>query len=341
MTNNNFKILSIDGGGLRGIIPVRILQKLEQLTGKKVHEMFDMISGTSTGGLIASFLTLRDKENPEKPMYGLDTLEKIYSQQGSVIFPLPGNKVSEWLRDLKSFFRPKFSDEGINKVLRQYLGNYTSPPRLADSLLPILVSTYNLKINEPVFFKTSEANGDASANALIFDICRATSAAPTYLPAYSFTYKNQLATCIDGGVYVNNPSMASIAELKKYGKKGFYKKRDGSLVENLSEVTVLSLGTGSYTGDITEQQAEHWGALAWVTHIIDIMMKGVNQSIDYESHEMLNQANYLRVNVTIPDPKYDEMDDARNETIEYLKGQTEQQITSNDKLMTQILNLIN
>src|SRR5258708_19000781 len=80
---NTYNILSIDGGGLRGIVPVRILQKLEEVTGKKVHELFDMIAGTSTGGLIAAFLTLKDEKNPSQPKYGLDTLENIYTHHGS------------------------------------------------------------------------------------------------------------------------------------------------------------------------------------------------------------------------------------------------------------------
>jgi patatin-like phospholipase/acyl hydrolase len=337
---NTFNILSIDGGGLRGIVPVQILMKLEQDTGKKVHELFDMIAGTSTGGLIAAFLTLKDESNPTKPKYGLDTLENIYTQQGGVIFPLAGNKLAQWLRDAKSYFRPEFSDAGINKVLSQYISQGTNAPRLADALLPILVSTYNLKTNEPLFFKSSEAIGDPQANAQIFDVCRATSAAPTYLPAYSFTYKQQLATCIDGGVYVNNPTMAAIAEIKKYGNSGFYKKRDGSPVRDLQEVKVLSLGTGSYTGDISEQQAEHWGALAWVTHVIDIMMKGVSQSIDYESKEMMGLQDYLRVNINIPDKKFDDMADASKETLLYLEDQVEKQVTSNVPLMQQIKNLV-
>ena len=182
--------------------------------------------------------------------------------------------------------------------------------------------------------------GDPFANAQIFDICRATSAAPTYLPAYSFTYKQQLATCIDGGVYVNNPTMAAIAEIKKYGTTGYYKKRDGSLVQNLQEVNVLSLGTGSYTGDITEQQAERWGALAWVTHIIDVMMKGVSQSTDYESKEIMGLQNYLRVNINILDKKYDDMADASKETLRYLEDQIVKQVTGNSAVMQQIKNLV-
>src|SRR5439155_36259 len=107
-----YNILSIDGGGLRGIVPVRILQKLEEVTGKKVHELFDMMAGTSTGGLIAAFLTLKDEKNPSQPKYGLDTLENIYTQQGNTIFPLAGNIISQWLRDIRSYFRPEFSDQG-------------------------------------------------------------------------------------------------------------------------------------------------------------------------------------------------------------------------------------
>jgi patatin-like phospholipase/acyl hydrolase len=336
---NAFRILSIDGGGLRGIVPVRILQKLEEKTGKKVHEMFDFIAGTSTGGLIASFLTMKDPNHPTKPRYGLDTLAKIYTVDAGIIFPLASNTIARWLRDLRSFFRPQFSDAGLNQLLNQYIGKDGQAARLADTLLPILVSTYDLKTNEPVFFKTREAQTDPAVNALIFDVCRATSAAPTYLPAYSFIFNGKEAVCIDGGVYANNPTMAAIAEIEKHGTFGYYKKKDGSPVK-LEEVKVISLGTGSYTGDITEKQAEKWGALSWVTHVIDVMMKGVNQTTDYEARQMLEKQTYLRATITIGDKKYANMSDASKATLKYLEEQVAIQVTSNNQLMDNMVNLV-
>lgn len=329
-----YNILTIDGGGLRGIVPVRILQKVEQLTGKKILDTFDFLAGTSTGGLIASCLTLRNQQQPLQPKYTLDQIADIYINKGKVIFPIKSG-IGKFFNKVTNIYSPAYSADGIEKVLKEYVGN----EKIKDALKPIIVSTYDLKSNRPVFFKSSEADGDESANAAVHDVCRATSAAPTYLPAYSFMHKGNQLTGIDGGVYVNNPTMASLAELSRYGHAGFYKKKDGSSVA-YDDIRILSLGTGTYTGSISEKQATSWGELQWVTRVIDIMMKGVNQSTDYESNEMLDNGKYLRLNIDIKDEKYSDMADASDSTRAYLENEITAQVTGNAdvlKLLQQFL----
>ncbi len=322
-----FNILSIDGGGLRGIIPVRIMQKVEELTGKKIQDTFDMMAGTSTGGLLVSCMTLRNDKDRSKPLYSLESIADIYTKEGKTIFPIKSG-ISKFFHGVTNLFNPAFSADGIDKVLKKYV----KEQRIKETLRPIVVSTYDLHNNIPVFFKSAEGNDNEAANARIYDICRATSAAPTYLPAYSFNYKNNLLTGIDGGVYVNNPTMAALAEISKYGNRGFYKKRDNTDVA-FDDVRVLSLGTGTYTGTITEKEAVSWGELQWVTRITDIMMKGVNQSTHYESVEMLNPEKYLRLNINIHEEKYSDMADARDETRNYLEKEVKAQVFDDAMMM--------
>ncbi|HEY9048883.1 MAG TPA: patatin-like phospholipase family protein [Ohtaekwangia sp.] len=320
-----YNILSIDGGGLRGIVPVRILQKIESITQKKIQDTFDMMAGTSTGGLLVSCMTLRDSKG--QPKYSLDDIGSIYINKGDIIFPIRSG-IGKFFHRFSNLFSPAYSASGLEKVLKEYV----TEQRIKEALRPILVSTYDLNSNKPVFFKSSEANDNEEANARIYDICRATSAAPTYLPAYTFQYKGNRLTGIDGGVYVNNPTMAAIAEISKYGNRGYYKKKDGTDVK-YSDIRVLSLGTGSYNGTITEKEAVGWGELQWVTQITNIMMRGVNQTTDYESGEMLDPGSYLRLSINIPEEKYSDMADARKETLDYLEKQVSEQVTDNtDKL---------
>ncbi len=318
-----FNILSIDGGGLRGIVPISILQKIESLTGKKVHDVFDMIAGTSTGGLIACCLTLRDETHPAQPKYSLEQIADIYTRYGNTIFPSRSG-IDKFLHRITSLFAPAYSPNGLEQVLLQFVADQT----ISEALRPVLVSTYDLNSNQPVFFKSSEAAGDASADARIYDVCRATSAAPTYLPAYSFEHKHKPITGIDGGVFINNPSMAALAEISRYGNAGFYQKRDGSPVM-YDDIRILSLGTGSYEGTISEEEAVSWGQLQWITRITDIMMKGVNKSTHYETHEMLDPGKYLRLSIEIRNEKYADMADARPATRQYLLQQVAEQVTEN------------
>lgn len=222
-----FNIISIDGGGLRGIVPLRILQKVEEILNEiqkekgegkeiKLLDRFDMISGTSTGGLLACCLTIKDDKDPTNPKYTLRDIVDLYLKRGNEIFPIRTGLV-KWFYGLKSLIAPPYSPQGLNDVLKQYAGEQRT---IKEALRPILVSTYDLKGNQSVFFKTSEANENPQANARIFDVCRATSAAPTYLPAYHFDYKGKPLLGIDGGVYVNNPTMAALAEISRWNSAG-------------------------------------------------------------------------------------------------------------------------
>ncbi len=316
-----YRILTIDGGGLRGIIPLRILQEVEKQSGKRVHELFDMISGTSTGGLIASCLTLRSKEDPSKPRFTTDDLMEMYTGKANTIFPVKSG-IAKFFSLLTNLWNPAFNGRGLSKVLKEYI----SEERIKDSLLPLLIASYDLQSNKPLFFKTSEASGNKEANARIYDVCRATSAAPTFLPAYSFKHKKQPVIAIDGGVYINSPGMAAVAEILRYAEMPFY-NRPG-LTEK--DIVVLSIGTGSYTGSITEKEAVGWGQLQWVTRITDIMMKGVSQSIDYEMQQVLKEGNYLRLNMEIKNKKYSDMTDARVATRNYLLQELDEQLITQE-----------
>lgn len=318
---STFNILAIDGGGLRGIVPLTILQRIESITGKKIQETFDLFAGTSTGGLLACCLTLRDEQDPSQPKYSLQQIADIYTNYGSTIFPVRSG-LNKLLYRLISLVAPAYGPEGLDKTLRYFVGEQT----ILEALRPVLVPTYDLSSNQPVFFKSSEASDDPTANAKVYDVCRATSAAPTYLPAYSFIHKQKPLTGIDGGVYVNNPSMAALAEVSRYGDTGFYHKKDGSKVA-YEDIRILSLGTGSYEGTITREQAISWGQLQWITRITDIMMKGVNKSTHYEACEMLDIGKYLRLSIDIQDERYSDMADASAGTRQYLLRQVEEQVT--------------
>ena len=133
--------------------------------------------------------------------------------------------------------------------------------------------------------------------------------------------------------------MAAIAEIRRYGHAGYYKKQDGSLV-SMKDVSVLSLGTGSFTGDITVKQAVSWGQLQWIQHITDIMMKGVSQTTDYEAREVMYKAGedrpYLRLNINIKDEAYSDMADARPKTLHFLQEEVKHQVTENPEVLDAI-----
>ena len=129
-----FRILSLDGGGLRGIVPLLVLKRVEEMTGKKIHELFDVIVGTSTGGIIACGLTCT--KDGVTPSLSIDQLIELYTTKGDTIFPRRTNIFSKAIGGIKSAFGPKFSPKGLDGLLKEYFGELT----LTDTLKPVIVT---------------------------------------------------------------------------------------------------------------------------------------------------------------------------------------------------------
>ncbi len=325
----SFKILSIDGGGMRGIVPLEILKFIENRYNKKIYELFDFIAGTSTGGLIACGLVVSD--NNTTPKFSLKELENIYLDRGHEIFPSPFGliRIFRFIRSLKN---PKFKEEGLEKVLMDILGN----KRLTNCLKPILIPTYDLYNNNALFFKSRHANLDANKNALLLDVCRATSAAPTYFPAYKFTFNKQPTICIDGGIFMNNPSMGALAELYKHYSDPTYNLTKS----DLENVKIVSLGTGNYTPEIARKKVENWGLLDWATQISDLMLQANNQVAYYQAEQILRDQHFLRLDIEIKEEKFSAMDKPKPETFNYLKQEVNDQIFNNDTLIKKLDTII-
>jgi uncharacterized protein len=342
MNPKKIVILSLDGGGLRGLIPIQALKYLEEVSGKKTVDCFDLIAGTSTGALIACGLVTPDKTGGSK--FTLQDIENTYFQRGKHIFE-ERNALSKFFHTwVKGIFFPEFNPNGLNKEL-EHLFNKEGKIRLSDGIKPLLITAFDLNANRPEFFKTryvhqilgDDANvpvydrervvNDAS-NALFYDMCRATSAAPTYLPAYKFNFDNRPLLCVDGGVFMNNPSMAALVEMWKY----FEYYRPGEKMEE-ENIYVLSIGTGKSkrrSVDSEKTAVYYGGKKNWVKPITDIMMIGPNAAADYQTREALtfnrfdengkiisSTVNYLRINIDLFEA-YTDMTDSSDKTRNYL-----------------------
>jgi patatin-like phospholipase/acyl hydrolase len=310
--NKKFRVLSIDGGGLRGIVPLMILKRIEEMSGKQIYELFDLIVGTSTGGIIACGLTAT--KDGETPFLTVDKLIELYTTKGKNIFPKKENLLTKF----NSLINPKFSDKGLDKELKEYFEDIT----LSQTLKPIIVTSYDINNNEPLIFK-SRKSVEVGYDIKLKDVCRATSAAPTYLPSYELNYAGKKRICIDGGVYVNNPVMVAISDIirNKYGVEGI----------QLSDITVLSLGTGVYTENLGIKKTPSWGLLNWAKPITDLMMQAVSKSVHYECNELLN--NYLRLQIDIDKKEMSDMADSSLETNIYIKEKVNSKILNNPEEM--------
>lgn len=296
-----FKILSIDGGGIRGIIPALILVEIEQRTGRPISESFDMLAGTSTGGIIALGLTKPGAEG--KPDKSARDVLALYEREGGTIFPVT---LRERLH-LEAFAGAKYDAKGIESTLQKYFGDV----RLKDSLKPVVVPSYDIEKQMPIFFKSESARSKPDYDFPMRQVARATSAAPTYFPPERIDTSDPVEyyALVDGGVIAANPAMCAYAEAVKLGRVG-----DGG-------VLMVSLGTGELRHPIKYDEARNWGQLEWARPVLDIALQGSSTTVDYQLQQLLEpdgpQQTYFRFQVELGEGTT-AMDDARPEHLKAL-----------------------
>ncbi|WVZ10508.1 hypothetical protein V8G54_015038 [Vigna mungo] len=284
-------VLSIDGGGIRGIIPGVILEYLESQLQEidddkdaRLADYFDVISGTSTGGLVASMLAAPDPKANNRPF--------------GVFAPL--------LNIGKAFIGPKYDGKYLHELIRKKLGD----TMLHETLTNLVIPAFDVKKLQPTMFSSFQLETEPTLDVPLSDICIATSAAPTYLPAHHFTKEDgegrviKEFNLIDGGLAANNPTLVAIREVTKK----IIRKPDATPINPLDydRFLVLSLGTGS---NMSEQKynakaVSKWGILAWLlnsgsTPIIDCFSEASTDMVDYHNvvvfSALQSEDNYLRI----------------------------------------------
>jgi len=303
------RILSIDGGGIRGLIPATVLVEIERLAGKRIAELFDVIAGTSTGGILAAGLCV-PAENGKGPRYAASDLVSLYRDHGAEIFS------ASWLRKLVSlFFGSEYSPEKLEYYLKQQLGAC----RLADAVTGLLVTAYDMRAGEAWFFSREAARNKPERNYLLWEVARATSAAPTYFPPAKLPGSGGQGALVDGGVFANNPGLCAWVDGHEQ-------------VNATSEVMILSLGTGSVPHPITFDRARRWGKVMWAQPAIGAFLDGQSDTTEYELKQLVDPANYLRLQVALP-VENERMDDASESNIKALQGAAVQMLSDHSTSM--------
>ncbi|MED6107081.1 hypothetical protein PIB30_010802 [Stylosanthes scabra] len=309
---NLVTILSIDGGGIRGLIPAVILafleSELQKLDGEDVRlaDYFDVITGTSTGGLVTVMLTAPNENN--RPLYAAKDIEGFYLKHSPKIFPQ--NKSNNFLTNIlklgKSLFRPKYNGKYLHNIIRERLGD----TKLHQTLTNVVIPTFDIKRLQPTIFSSFQLKKRPYLNASLSDICIATSAAPTYFPAHYFETKNDndkvLAkfNLVDGGVAANNPTLVGMSEMaNKMNDDG----RSEAATMGYEKFLVISLGTGSQKQDLMKfsaNEAAKWGILGWLTNhgtspLIDAFNQASADLVDFHIASVFSALkspqNYIRI----------------------------------------------
>ncbi|MGH9733081.1 MAG: patatin-like phospholipase family protein [Candidatus Acidiferrales bacterium] len=288
----SIKVLAIDGGGIRGIIPALILGEIQKRLGADLYKFFDLISGTSTGGIIALGVGTQSKNGQP---YSPTELADLYVENGPAIF----NKT--FITPIKNFGRPKYSPDALQSTLVEFFGD----TQFSTALSPLLISSYDLQGQIPFFFKSHRIAENPNYNWPVVSIARATSAAPTFFPPLQLVRGTDNYALVDGGVFVNNPAMAAYAEAR-------------ALYTDAAQFIIISVGTGDRQDQITYAAAKKWGLLQWARQIAPVFMDSVSEAVDYELRSMPG-CNYCRLQVPNLDPASPEMDDVTPQNLTNLQ----------------------
>lgn len=317
-----FKILSLDGGGVRGYLSAKLLANVEDHLNRRTGEptplgqRFDFIAGTSTGGLIAMGLA-----------YGYTAAEVLgfFEKYIPRIFGKHARAGYFGLKYLAKFFGPAYRNTELKRSLEDFFGDKT----LRDLQNDVLITSVSLQNALPRLHKTeyAERNHERSDESLV-DVGLATSAAPTFFPAHSTKHSHKL---IDGGICANNPAMVALVDafqFERASRRGTPPPKD--ITKNIREqVMLLSVGTGQ-RGHVpyNTDRLTHGGLLHWAKPISDTLMEAQSLTVHFQVQFILDRA-YFRINPNLTFPM--ELDAASE--VDKLKN-----LASLDKNATEFLN---
>ncbi len=271
---SSFRILALDGGGIRGVLTAALLERLEK-EQPGFLDLVDLFSGTSTGGILA--LGLASGMTPTE-------VRNLYERLGSKVF-----KDSFWdnLADLGQLRGAQYDNAALKEELTNQFGSLI----LGDLPKRVLISSFDLDNEEvsmgkvrswkPKFFHNFPGE-DSDAHERVVDVALRTSAAPTFFPVYQ--------GYVDGGVVSNNPSMCAVAQALE----------PNTGQQKLTDIRLLSVGTG-FNPKYLNAQSEDWGFVQWAPHLVSLMLEGSMGLADYQCRQLLGR-RYYRLNPVLPVP---------------------------------------
>ncbi|MFM9265575.1 patatin-like phospholipase family protein [Tychonema sp. BBK16] len=337
------RILSIDGGGIRGIIPgqvaVSIEEKLQQKSGNpdaKIADYFDLIAGTSAGGILTCTYLFPDPKNPTRPLWSAQDAVNFSIKSGRDIFK---NSFWQTLTSLDGLVDEKYSSIDLEKFFLEHFADC----KLSEMLKPCLITSYDIERRKAHFFNQIDARENVENDYLIRDITRATSAAPSYfeIPKIS-SLTNKSYALVDGGVFANNPALCAYAEVRHKFRIPDDRPDRGPTAK---EMVILSLGTGDAQKKYPYQEAKDWGQVEWLEPLINILMTGVAETVNYQLMQIFDAIErpnqYLRIT---PDLSlYQEplpIDDASEPKISQLLKIGKEQVEKHNQELDQFIDLL-
>lgn len=283
MKKENVNILTIDGGGIRGLLPAEILvyveSKLKELykdDNIKLADHFDFLVGTSTGGILTCLYTFPDSKR--RPKYSAKEASDLYYKKGSKIF----KKGLRFYLSLDGFLSYRYRDKSIEKLFNKYFGDI----KISKSVKPLMVTSIDTDGRDLYLFKSYKALKYSKHDQKFSVAARATSAASTYFKPIKVFVGNKEMCLIDGGFGLNNPSIGAYVEALK-------------LFPDAKKINIFSLGTGTREKSYPYKKASKWGIINGAPKMFELILGGLNDVTQYLISKLYEDRNisgeYLRI----------------------------------------------
>lgn len=297
------KILSIDGGGMKGIVSAVVLRDLERKLREysknpdaRLADYMDLIAGTSTGAILTGLYLFANDHGGSK--FSAEEVLQLYIDQGEYIFK-------------RRFGYPFVGAKYTNRRLKQRLYEYFGDACIADLRRPCLMVAYDMTKKQAVFFNTVSSRKDEKRNYSLVDAIMASTAAPTYFPPQPLTIGKKRVNClVDGGVVANNPAMTALIEsLKLPGNN------------KIEDTLLLSVGNLTNKKSYCYDEVKRWGLISWAVPMFDVLLNGNEQTVDYELRKIYQAIdkphNYYRM-IWVTEEEIPGMDDTGADDIKKL-----------------------
>ncbi len=353
--SSKVKILTIDGGGIRGIFPAVILDYIEteyQRKMRKKHksrksyhigDIFDFIAGTSTGGILACLYLLPNSR--KRPQFSSKEVLNFYMEHGDKIF---SNSIFNKLKRMGGLTDEKYDVSHLEAILEKNFKDI----KFSDLIKPCLIPSYDIEKRKAILFTSHNATVD-SKDFYVKDVARATSAAPTFFePASITSISGTRYSLIDGGLYANNPTLCAYSEAKKMNFNAILKKDDKPSTPSAEDMVIVSIGTGEIKEPYKYEDMKDAGSISWIKPIIDILMSSNSETNAYHVKKIfkeIEQKNkyfdsncyrqFFRIDTELFKAK-PSMDDASQKNLNALRQEGLRYIDENLEELDQIVDLL-
>lgn len=299
------RVLAVDGGGIRGVIPALVAAELEERSGRPICELFDFIVGTSTGSIIAMGSATPDIEG--KPKWTARDGATLYMERGHEFFSKPKMHTG--------VFHEKYRHGVFEALAGELWGNL----RLSDTIVDCMATSYGLTRRSVHHFDSREARKDPAFDFYLRDVVRSATAAPTFFEPARVHAKGETAAdehvLIDGAIYANNPAMIAFTEAHRGGA---------------ADIVLVSLGTGDQVEAMPWDEVQAWGLAQWARPILNVVFDSASESVDYQLQHLLGPERYHRFQVPLRRASH-RLDDISARNIEILCEEAGAMIAQQDE----------